>query len=145
MPAEYEINNFLDNFENLELDFSEILIQNITDMTSPLFYIDSGYTNVWENLDISFLDQGLYLEGTILLFLKNQNESMSDSLLLNCKVKIKVKNEIDKANVFTKSLQFLFQWANLFVIEKNIVSKYGNKFIIPDFLYSKHHFENHFA
>ena len=139
-----KINSFKSVFENLEIGVSEILLQKFEAIPSPYLQKDSGYTNVWEDLNVSYMGDNLNLNGKIYLYLKTQNENDMTSLFLDCVLYINANNETDKANVFTKALQFLFTWTENYIVENEVLSANGNQFIIPQFLYSKSHFENHF-
>ncbi|OQP62778.1 hypothetical protein A3860_26040 [Niastella vici] len=142
-----ETNNipgFTDKFENMTIQVTEIIVEQFVALLNSDLPKDTAYSNIWQDINSSFLGDELDLRGKIHLFLKNQRDNDMASLLFTISFRVKAEHEKDTVNVFTKTVQYFFGWIKEYVKEHNILGKDGNTFIVPEFPYSKSHFETIF-
>lgn len=135
---------FTGTFENLTIQVTEIIVEQFVALLNSNLPKDTAYSNIWQDTNSSFLGDELDLRGKINLFLKNQRDYDMASLFFTISFRTKAANEIDTVSVFTKTVQYFFGWLKEYVKEQNILGKDGNPFIVPEFPYSKAHFETLF-
>ena len=135
------IDSFSDKFENLTINVTGIIIEQFVAIPNSNLPKDTGQSEIWQDTNSSFLGDTLDLRGKIHLFLKNQRDYDMASLFFTISFHTKSEHEIDTVSVFTKTVQYFFGWIKEYVKEHNILGKEGNPFIVPDFPYSKSHFE----
>lgn len=138
------VESFVVNFENLTINVKEIIVEQFVSLSNSDFPKDTAYSNIWKDTNSSYLSDTLDLRGKIHLFLKNQRDYDLSSLFLTISFRTMAEHEIDTVNVFTKTVQYFFEWVKEYVKEQNILDKDGNLFIVPKFGYSKSHFEKLF-
>lgn len=129
-------------FENLDIYIYTIRVERYNALESNEKPV--AYTNVWEDLKFHFFNDYLNMVGMICVAMRNNTEEDNTVLFLTLNVRVNASNEFDKANVFTKTLQFIFEWAEKSAKEGKIKNAKGDIFIVPHFLYSRHYFEKHF-
>lgn len=139
-----KIDGFSDKFENLTINVTEIIVEQFVAIPNSNLPKGTGQSNIWQDTNSSFLGDELDLRGKIHLFLKNQRGYDMASLFFTISFRAKAEHEIDTVSVFTKTVQYFFGWIKEYVKEQNILGKDGNPFIIPEFPYSRSHFETLF-
>jgi len=135
------VDSFIGKFENLTINVTGIIVEQFVALSNSNLPKDTSYSNIWQDTNSSFLGDTLDLTGKIHLFLKNQRDYDMASMFFTISFRTKADHEIDTASVFTKTVQYFFGWIKEYVKEQNILGKDGNPFIVPDFRYSKSHFE----
>lgn len=135
------VDSFSDKFDNLTINVTGIIVEQFVALSNSNLPKDTGQSNIGQDTHSSFLGNTLDLRGKLYLFIKNQRDYDMSSLFFTISFRTKAENEIDTVNVFTKTVQYFFGWVKEYVKEQNISGKDGNPFIVPDFLYSKSHFE----
>lgn len=139
-----KVTGFTSKFENLNIQVTEIIVEQFVAIHNSNLPKDTGQSNIWQDTNSSFLGDTLDLRGKIHLFLKNQREYDMASLFFTISFRTKAEHEIDTVSVFTKTVQYFFGWIKEYMKEQNILGKDGNQFIVPEFPYSKAHFERLF-
>ncbi len=142
-----EVNNiegFEGKFENLSINVSDMVMEKFIALSNTNLPGDSGYTNIWQDTASSLADGILNLKGKIHLFLKTKSEDDMSSLYFTIHFRVKAGNETNVVSVFTKTVQFLFDWIKHYVEKSNITGENGKPFIVPPFPYSQTLFEKLF-
>lgn len=133
------------DIEPFETKFEDVSIY-VHKMKTNLFYevvgdsADrlSGYTGVWTFHNVTHeFQQGKSIIGDIQVLFRNQGENFNLCLFLITTVS--ASSPIDKSgrSVFCKLIQYLFDWTNEYVKNKDIKDNTGKPFIMPSFGYSK--------
>lgn len=134
------------DFENLNIYIhkaSATPLSNALETNEPL---NTALTGLWHNLNFYSYDNnnGLNPVGEIFLALRNQADNDNTLLFFSFSLRIIAKNEKDKASVFTKTIQGLFEWIKSKSDNLEISDANNNKFIVPPFLYSRGRFSDLF-
>jgi hypothetical protein len=131
---------FDEKFENIHIYARKIDVQQVTEVNVDFIH-DTPYTGIWSTMYVDGLPLSKNLNGSILLVFRNQGEDLPGmALFLDGTFIVKAGIETESADTFCKLIQFLFDWINLYVDENAIKDNNGNKFIVPDLLYSKERF-----
>ena len=142
-----ETNNieaFEGKFENLDIYVNDLTLERFTALMTGLPK-DSVYTNIWQDMNDSMLDDELDLKGKIHLFIKNQNAADMACMFFTMHLRVKAKSETDRVSVFTKTVQYLFGWIKTYTESNRLKGNNGEDFIVPEFPYSKSQFESLFS
>ncbi len=132
-------------FENLEVNIHYVLIEKFSAIPNSNAPEQSPYTGVWEALNWYFyLPSDLHSAGNITIQMRNQNFDEDTILFFTFRIDSKAQNETDKASIFAKEVQYLFEWITEMVERGEITDRKGGKFIVPAYGYSRSHFEAHF-
>ena len=133
-PFEAKFGDVEMKFHNLKLIFlTEVIIEGTPGIT--------GYTGIFHNVEIhQSAPTGKDCAGEIAIMFRNQGKEFSSCLELRCNLVASSKEEKSGKSLFTKMIQYLFEWTERYVEEKSIKDISGEPFILPKFKYSKDQF-----
>jgi hypothetical protein len=135
----------LGKFENLEINIHHVMLDKFAAIPNSSAPDQSPYTGVWEALNwYYYVPNDLQSAGDITIQMRNQNFEDDTILFMVFRIDAKAINETDKASIFAKEVQYLFEWVNEKVDNGEITDMKGRKFIVPAYGYSSSHFEAHF-
>ena len=144
MSSDKSFKDIVDAYENLTVEIHEISIRQIKSIKKSNIPQDTSFSNVYESLLFSQTGNDLSMTGEIILYLKNQNNLDNKTLSLDIRISVQAINEIDRPNVFAKTLNYIFNWTKKYINSENIKGFDDEKFIMPDFKYGSSHFLDQF-
>lgn len=131
-------------FEDIHIHVSSLYITEIHEVLMDVFPHSSPYVNIWEDINVNGLPTYKDLVGKLYIFFRNQGKDERLALSLDIQIRVKASGDSQAANTFCKTIQFLFDWTDKWIAENDIRDQYGERFIMPVFLYSKAHFQGAF-
>lgn len=144
MKPEKLLKDIQDEYQNLRIVIHQIFIRELKSVKHSNLPQDTAFSNVFDSLLFSYTGNDLLMKGDIIIYLKNQNNIDNKTLYLDISISVQATNEIDKPNVFVKTLNYIFNWTKKYVENESIKGFDGEVFIMPDFKYGSSNFQNHF-
>lgn len=144
MKPEKLFKDIQDKYQNLKIVIHQISIRELKSVKHSNLPQDTAFSNVFDSLLFSYTGNDLLMTGDIIIYLKNQNNIDNKTLYLDISISVQATDEIDKPNVFVKTLNYIFNWTKEYVENESIKGFDGEVFIMPDFKYGSSHFQNHF-
>lgn len=134
--------NIKGKFENIDVYISTVDVFRFEAIDSK---DDVAFSNILEDVNFHYYaEDEIDFAGRVFVQLRNQSKTGNTILDMQFVLRTKSKGDIDKANTFTKTLQFIYDWVQMEADQGNIANINGERFIVPRFGYSRAHFEKHF-
>jgi len=138
MNESIEVEPFEAKIEEVEANFHRLKVRFLTEVIIEGTPRISGYTGVFHQVQIHhYTPAGKDCVGEIVIMFRNQGADFSSCLELSCSIIASSKTETSGRSLFCKVIQYLFEWTEKYIEEKNINDATGEPFILPRFLYGK--------
>jgi hypothetical protein len=144
MNDEIIIEPFEAKFEDLEIHVHKAKIEIMKQVNNEAFDKPPAYTTIWEDILPYHVNDEKSLVGRLFIMFRNQGNDFDLALWLEVKLVVRAPATSEMAAIVCKLVQFLFKWMNDYNYNNEIKDKNGERFIVPDFLYSTSHFKPHF-
>lgn len=137
-----KIEYFESKFENLTIHVQNMIFESFNETESK--EDSTAFTNVWEDLKVYNMVTYITMVGKVYVMFRDQLDRDNKAIFITAQISLKADDELDAANVFTKLLQYLFEWTTKYVLDHGIVGNNNKPFMMPGFQYSRDRFANHF-
>ncbi len=135
------IEPFSTKFEDVSIYIHNFKAKYLNDSVIYGTQQKTGYTEVFESLNVHNYINKKEIVGDIWILFRNQGGDLSSMIMFEGNISAYSETDMDAASIFCKVIQYLFEWIKVYISENNLNEQLGKDFILPDFSYGKDHFQ----
>lgn len=135
------IEPFNDTFEDIRIFINNLQITSFEGVFLDNFPAVTPFTNIWYNMNVTGFPSSKDLVGKLYFQFRNQGEDQEFVLSMDMDARVRASEDTKAADTFCKAVQYMFDWTEKWAKGVDLRDGQGEPFVIPEFLYSKAHFE----
>ena len=138
-------NDIKGTLENIDIYIHSISIERFAAIKNSPSPEHTALSNVMEAINWYYPNNtDLNEVGNIFLYMRNQSDKENTILFITFRLNATAHLETNKASVFAKTLQYLYDVITEKAESGELTDREGGKFIVPPYCYSQASFEGHF-